>query len=71
MVIGELGNRVIDWRLVRGVHCSHAEYTAKIGLVSEESDESLGWLEFIEAAALLQSDGSLILNQLPDYPIIQ
>ena len=35
---------------------SHAEYTAKIGLVSEESDESLGWLEFIEAAGLLQSD---------------
>ena len=35
---------------------SHAEYTAKIGLVSEESDESVGWLEFIEAAGLLKSD---------------
>jgi four helix bundle protein len=35
---------------------SHAEYTAKIGLVAEESDESLGWLEFIEAARLLKSD---------------
>jgi four helix bundle protein len=35
---------------------SHAEYTAKIGLVSEESDESLGWLEFIEAAELLKSE---------------
>jgi four helix bundle protein len=34
---------------------SHAECTAKIGLVSEESDESLGWLEFIEAAGLLKS----------------
>jgi len=34
---------------------SHAEYTAKIGLVSEESDESLGWLEFAEAAGLLES----------------
>jgi four helix bundle protein len=34
---------------------SHAEYTAKIGLVSEESDESLGWLEFIEASGLLKS----------------
>jgi len=34
---------------------SHAEYTAKIGLVAEESDESLGWLEFIEAADLLKS----------------
>src|SRR5262245_25121988 len=32
---------------------SHAEYTAKIGLVAEESDETLGWLEFIEAARLL------------------
>jgi len=35
---------------------SHAEYTAKIGLVAEESDESVGWLEFIEAAGLLKSD---------------
>ena len=35
---------------------SHAEYTAKIGLVSEESDESLGWLEFIDAAGLLKSE---------------
>ena len=32
---------------------SHAEYTAKIGLVSEESDETLGWLEFIEAGKLI------------------
>jgi len=35
---------------------SHAECTAKIGLVAEESDESLGWLEFIDAARLLKSD---------------
>ena len=28
----------------------------KIGTVSEESDESLGWLEFIEAGRLLQSE---------------
>jgi len=35
---------------------SRAEYTAKIGLVAEESDESLGWLEFIQAAHLLKSD---------------
>jgi four helix bundle protein len=34
---------------------SHKEYTAKIGLVAEEADESLGWLEFIEAACLLPS----------------
>jgi four helix bundle protein len=35
---------------------SHAEYTATIGLVAEECDESLGWLEFVEAARLLTSD---------------
>jgi four helix bundle protein len=35
---------------------SHAEYTAKIGVVSEESDESLGWLEFIKAGRLLASE---------------
>jgi four helix bundle protein len=34
---------------------SHAEYTAKIGIVAEEADESLGWLEFAEAASLLAS----------------
>jgi four helix bundle protein len=34
---------------------SHAEYTAKIGVVAEEADESLRWLEFIEAARLLAS----------------
>ncbi|OLC42570.1 MAG: hypothetical protein AUH43_22370 [Acidobacteria bacterium 13_1_40CM_65_14] len=32
---------------------SHAEYTAKIGVVAEESDETLGWLECIEAAKLI------------------
>ena len=26
---------------------SHAEYTAKIGVVAEEADETQGWLEFI------------------------
>ena len=26
---------------------SHAEFTSKIGLVAEEADESLGWLETI------------------------
>jgi four helix bundle protein len=34
---------------------SHAEYTAEIGIVAEEADETLGWLEFIEAASLLAS----------------
>jgi four helix bundle protein len=35
---------------------SHAEFTAKTGVVAEEADESQGWLEFIEAAELLKSD---------------
>ena len=35
---------------------SHSEFTAKLGTVAEESDESLGWLEFIEDAKLIQSD---------------
>ncbi len=32
---------------------SHAEYTSKIAVVSEEADESQGWLEFIAASKLL------------------
>jgi len=32
---------------------SHAEFTSKIGLVAEEADESLGWLETIGDAELL------------------
>jgi four helix bundle protein len=34
---------------------SHDEYTSKMGLVSEEADESFGWLEFIDEARLLNS----------------
>jgi four helix bundle protein len=34
---------------------SHAEFTAKIGLVAEESDETQGWLEFVDAAKLVKS----------------
>ncbi len=34
---------------------SHAEFTAKIGLVAEEADETQGWLEFIEAGKLIAS----------------
>src|SRR5207247_7648953 len=34
---------------------SHTEFTARIGIVAEESDESVGWLEFIEAAQLIVS----------------
>jgi four helix bundle protein len=42
---------------------SHAEFTAKIGLVAEESDESQGWLEFIEAARLIVSPEVSRLHQ--------
>jgi four helix bundle protein len=34
---------------------SHDEFTARIGVVAEEADESQGWLEFIEAAKLIVS----------------
>src|SRR3954467_13613966 len=34
---------------------SHAEFTAKIGLVAEESDETMGWLEVIEAARVIET----------------
>ena len=39
---------------------SHTEYTARIGVVAEEADESQGWLEFIRDAKLL-SDRKLEL----------
>ena len=32
---------------------SHAEFTAKMGTVCEESDETLGWLEFVDEAHLM------------------
>jgi|SRR5438132_1083925 len=34
---------------------SHIEFTAKIGVVAEEADESQGWLEFIEGSRLIGS----------------
>jgi four helix bundle protein len=34
---------------------SHDEFTAKIGIVAEEADESQGWLEFIQEARLIAS----------------
>ncbi len=34
---------------------SHTEFTARMGVVAEEADESQGWLEFIEASELLKS----------------
>ncbi|MEO8257147.1 MAG: four helix bundle protein [Acidobacteriota bacterium] len=38
---------------------SHREFTAKLGVVTEEADESLGWLELISKLQL--ADGSEIL----------
>jgi four helix bundle protein len=37
---------------------SHTEFTAKIGIVAEEADETAGWFEFIEAARLVASPES-------------
>jgi four helix bundle protein len=40
---------------------SHTEFTARMGVVAEEADESQGWLEFIEAAELIKSQTLLRL----------
>jgi four helix bundle protein len=32
---------------------SHAEFTSRIGIVADEADESLGWLEFVERSKLV------------------
>jgi four helix bundle protein len=34
---------------------SHAEFTARLGIVADEADESLGWLQFIRQARLTDS----------------
>src|SRR5204863_8830685 len=34
---------------------SHAEFTSRIAIVADESDETLGWLEFIHRAKLLDT----------------
>jgi len=34
---------------------SHTDFISKIQLVAEESDESQGWLDFIDAARLIKS----------------
>jgi four helix bundle protein len=34
---------------------SHDEFTARIGVVSEEADETQGWLDFILASRLIAS----------------
>ena len=35
---------------------SHAEFTAKIGVVAEEADESAAWLDLIDEANLIRCD---------------
>ena len=43
---------------------SHREFTAKLGLVAEEADESLGWLELIEQLELARPvDMSWLLGE--------
>ena len=42
---------------------SHAEFTAKIGLVAEESDESAEWLDVIASADLVNFSGLSKLQQ--------
>jgi four helix bundle protein len=34
---------------------SHAEFIARIGIVADEADESLGWLQFVDRSKLLSS----------------
>jgi four helix bundle protein len=34
---------------------SHAEFIARIGIVADEADESLGWLQFVERTQLLNA----------------
>lgn len=34
---------------------SHAEFTSRIGIVADEADESLGWLQFIDRAKLVST----------------
>ena len=42
---------------------SHADFTAKIGLVAEESDESAEWLDLIAEARLADCPGLPALRQ--------
>ena len=47
---------------------SHRDFTSKIGLVAEESDESQGWLDFIRAAELIKSgEVQRLLTEATDF----
>jgi four helix bundle protein len=50
---------------------SHAEFTAKLGTVVEESDEAQGWLEFVGAAGLIRScELSRLVNEAKEITAI-
>jgi four helix bundle protein len=50
---------------------SHAEFTAKIGVVAEEADEAQGWLEFIGAGNLIpEREVSTLLEEASELAAI-
>jgi four helix bundle protein len=50
---------------------SHDEFTAKIGIVAEEADESQGWLEFInEARPIASSELDPLVQQSTELSAI-
>src|SRR4029453_14965469 len=50
---------------------THTEFTAKIGLVAEEADESQGWLDFIIASKLMMStEASRLLREASELTAI-
>jgi four helix bundle protein len=50
---------------------SHAEFTAKMGLVAEEADETLGWLEFVEAGNFVpRSELACLLSEARELTAI-
>jgi len=50
---------------------SHAEFTARIGVVAEEADETQGWLEFIQAGNLIPArEVTTLLNEATELSSI-
>jgi four helix bundle protein len=50
---------------------SHTEFASRIGVVAEEADESLGWLQFVARAQLLASpDLSRLLREASELTAI-
>ena len=50
---------------------SHTEFTSKIGLVAEEADESLGWLEHLRDCAFVDRDAVAPLLQEAREPTLE